>query len=357
MTSSRHVIETKTLLKYDSNLQIIASSPSIHEHTSDRLFRSESIGTMARDEHGWAEFVPDLPIPISYVGGHYLLFSIKTVSWLRKEHNICGYNVGTLPQSPSQNVFLGLPIMIMPEEAQILVEKGICYILDDPRSHDQAIYDRKATDQKQYLAKARRQGSEVEQLRAHEHAEARDRALSKQKGKSKKKGGSEESTTIGSLLDFDEAGSTTPTSDAIDDTPIKLLTTPAQSFNYHVTPATSRLLLDGSPTATTSLAKSLPDTPSSYPLFRYLHERGYFMTPGLRFGCQYSTYPGDPLRFHSHFLSVGFDWDEEIDLMEIVGGGRLGTGVKKGFLLGGLQPSTEASEAEVRTFSVEWAVM
>jgi tRNA-splicing endonuclease subunit Sen34 len=87
-----------------------------------------------------------------------------------------------------------------------------------------------------------------------------------------------------------------------------------------------------------------------------LHSKGYFLSPGLRFGCQYVVYPGDPLRFHSHFLAVAADWDQEIDLMDIVGGGRLGTGVKKGYLIGGVEPGPE-KEGEVRTFSVEWAVM
>jgi len=56
------------------------------------------------------------------------------------------------------------------------------------------------------------------------------------------------------------------------------------------------------------------------------------------------VYPGDPLRFHSHFLAVGFGWDEEIELLSLVGGGRLGTGVKKGFLVGG---KVEKGEVEV----------
>ena len=64
--------------------------------------------------------------------------------------------------------------------------------------------------------------------------------------------------------------------------------------------------------------------PRSYSLFAYLHRKGYFLSPGLRFGCQYLVYPGDPLRFHSHFLASGVGWDEEMNLMDIVGGGRLG---------------------------------
>lgn len=89
------------------------------------------------------------------------------------------------------------------------------------------------------------------------------------------------------------------------------------------------------------------------------------MSPGLRFGCQYCVYPGDPLRFHSHFLASGMGWDDEFDLMQLVGGGRLGTGVKKGFLIGGKEKKAGVVEEEqeggseegVRAFSVEWSGM
>ena len=82
------------------------------------------------------------------------------------------------------------------------------------------------------------------------------------------------------------------------------------------------------------------------------------MGPGLRFGCQYVAYPGDPLRYHSHFLVTGHEWDEEIDLLDIVGGGRLGTGVKKGYMIGGAPKGEQVDdEGQVRVFSFEWAAM
>ncbi len=34
---------------------------------------------------------------------------------------------------------------------------------------------------------------------------------------------------------------------------------------------------------------------------------------------------------------MGLDWEEEFDLLDLIGGGRLGTGVKKGWLIGGLE--------------------
>ena len=83
------------------------------------------------------------------------------------------------------------------------------------------------------------------------------------------------------------------------------------------------------------------------------------MMPGLRFGCDYNVYPGDPLRFHSHFLAVGYEWDQEIPLLDLIGGGRLGTAVKKGFLIGGKDTSDTMDEEGdgVRTFCIEWGGM
>ncbi|KAF2149021.1 tRNA-intron endonuclease catalytic domain-like protein [Myriangium duriaei CBS 260.36] len=103
----------------------------------------------------------------------------------------------------------------------------------------------------------------------------------------------------------------------------------------------------------------LPAVPGSYPLFAYLHSKGYFLSPGLRFGCRYVAYPGDPLRFHSHFLVEGKGWNDKFELMEVVTGGRLGTGVKKGFLLGGVEEGKEKQESDgnVRAFTIEWAGM
>jgi len=93
---------------------------------------------------------------------------------------------------------------------------------------------------------------------------------------------------------------------------------------------------------------------SSYALFKHLHDRDYYSSPGLRFGCQFTVYPGDPLRFHSHFLATSAEWDEEFDLLDLIGGGRLGTGVKKGYLLGGQQRDDQAPGCGVRTFCIEW---
>ncbi|KAA8627627.1 tRNA-splicing endonuclease subunit sen34 [Pyrenophora tritici-repentis] len=124
---------------------------------------------------------------------------------------------------------------------------------------------------------------------------------------------------------------------------------------HFVTPTTSYPPL---PTPAKDPAVPPPAVPDSYPLFRYLHSKGYYHMPGLRFGCHYNVYPGDPLRYHSHFAATGLGWDQKFDLLDVVGGGRLGTGTKKAYMIGGEDPEIVDDEQEsVRAFSIEWAAI
>ncbi|KIW11806.1 tRNA-intron endonuclease [Exophiala spinifera] len=328
------------------------------------------------------DYEPELPIAISQVGGRHLLFDIKVATFLRREHRICGTQTGTLPLAPSQNLFLGLPIEIMPEEAQLLVDKGVAVVVDDARAHDQAVLRCSSSDgarRADYLASLDKQARRFEKLSMQEKEQSRQRALERRAKASTRQPSSAESTTprrrgeaASSLLDLadadeeeqqqeeeEAAASTAPTlgENSARHEPVSSQTPPdstseqpvSSASNYHITPATSQPLL---PDVADAPRSTVQDLPASYPMYKHLHERGYFMTPGLRFGCQYNVYPGDQLRFHSHFLASAFEWDEPIDPMDVVGGGRLGTGVKKGFLLGGADPA-----GQVRTFSVEWAAM
>lgn len=100
---------------------------------------------------------------------------------------------------------------------------------------------------------------------------------------------------------------------------------------------------------------------SSAALRAYLADRGYYTTPGLRFGGALSVYPGDPFRYHAHFVATSYGWDEPIKLLDVVSTGRLATGVKKGLLIGGAKPAKKKTDGDggtmVRTFTLEWAAI
>lgn len=50
---------------------------------------------------------------------------VPDVVWLRREWRVVGSLVGALPLHPRQNSQLGLPLILQPEEATLLREKGI----------------------------------------------------------------------------------------------------------------------------------------------------------------------------------------------------------------------------------------
>ncbi|KAE8350409.1 hypothetical protein BDV28DRAFT_139161 [Aspergillus coremiiformis] len=311
---------------------------------------------------------PTLPIPISYIEGNYYVFSIDAVTYLRREYHICGVLIGTLPQIPQQNVFLGLPLELMPEEARLLVEKGVACIVDEVKVQKQGMKALMEEDRKKYLRELESQGLQAMRLQTSRKEQQREKTLKKLEEKKVKAAKSKK------LPEDPEPEPEPAAADGPKDDPsLELFADHQLSSNSQttsrrtsttinpenamgITPATAHPPLPAEPAAEQLLPT--PQVPSSYPLFAHLHAEGYFLSPGLRFGCQYLAYPGDPLRFHSHFLVVSAEWDEELDLMEIIAGGRLGTGVKKGFLIGGAEKKEGSADKEnVRTFSIEWAGM
>ncbi|KJZ79399.1 hypothetical protein HIM_00868 [Hirsutella minnesotensis 3608] len=275
-------------------------------------------------------------IRICKIAGRYLVFDPEAVAIIRRKHNISGTLVGTTPQQPTQNIFLGLPVELRPEEADALAQIGTAFIVDDVVAHREAL----STLTSDHSSRR----AYVESLRRRRMA-ARD-ALADRSAKK--------------VADFTERqGLLSSTSEA----------KCCSKFGRHERPsaleADSRSQAAAAPSVTLVSSSDLcpranfprPDNTevSGGALCRFLQSGGYYMTPGLRFGSQYSVYPGDPLRFHAHFMAVEYAWNESIAILDIVGGGRLATAVKKSFLVGGEEPCRPTSQ--VRTYSIEWAAM
>ncbi|KAI4682459.1 uncharacterized protein J4E88_005349 [Alternaria novae-zelandiae] len=377
------------------------------------------------------------PFPISHVAGRYLLFDVDVIAHCRRTHNICGLLVGTIPNLSQQNVFLGIPLELMPEEARVLVDKGAAYLVDDAQAHQKAFAEMSREDRLRYMQEMDKRGEDVTKEQTELAERRKERALEAKglKREEVEKSGAAASTASEDTLQGDDdslassglgfimkgssfsdfsapvkptkttvtsspASSVTDSSDlgssglgfimkgssfsdswvqikapkvdsveevslfdAAPPSPAPEPAVPIQASapkgvaaqKHFVTPTTSYPPL---PTPAKDPSVPPPAVPDSYPLFRYLHSKGYYHMPGLRFGCHYNVYPGDPLRYHSHFAATGLGWDQKFDLLDVVGGGRLGTGTKKAYMIGGENPEVDAKENEsVRAFSVEWAAI
>jgi len=283
------------------------------------------------------------PIPIALISGRYLLFDIDVVTYLRRTHNICGTFIGGIPQAPQQNSFQGLPLQLMPEEAKILVDKEVAYIVDDHSWHKEN-FSLEGDDKTQYLDSISAVGLEARRIQEGAARKKTENALAKHAARRSRQVSSSYVAT---------------TEDTEEDSPFQerpLSRASNNSSNILNKPWAVTPTISYSPSSFPVPQGPDPIVPTSYPLFAHLHARKYFMMPGLRFGCNYNVYPGDPLRFHSHFSAVGYEWDEDISMLDLIGGGRLGTRVKKALLIGG-KNDQEPEGDNVRTFCIEWGGM
>lgn len=288
------------------------------------------------------------PVRISKIAGRYLVFDADSVARLRRQQNTCGMLVGTTPQQPTQNIFLGLPIEIREEEASTLVQTGAAVVVDSLAEH-QAALRAPGEAHRVYKESLRRRKQAAQMAIAEQKAEAARFSASKKRGSAK---AAQSSVTPEAAAAAADGESSLFETDPVQKAP----PTEQRPKELAVTPTSSTELLS----AEIRDENTVGNIPGG-PLSRFLQNEGYYMTPGLRFGSQYSIYPGDPLRFHAHFMANEYGWDEPIPIVNIVGGGRLATAVKKAFLLGGEEPpgphGESLSDGRVRTFSVEWAAM
>ncbi|KAK1673706.1 tRNA intron endonuclease [Colletotrichum godetiae] len=285
------------------------------------------------------------PVRISKIADRYLVFDAEDVATIRRSHNICSVLVGTTPQNPTQNVFLSLPLELLPEEASVLIEKKVGRLVQEASHHLSSLRSPDKASRQAYIALLKERRSKAQKLLAEDQAKkAATEQTRRNKGAkpavvSQAKPGPE--VDDDSLFGGAVPDKTSKPRDGVDAKP-----------PLAVTPTTSEGLLMPSG----ELEEAVPQ-PLAGPLHQHLQSGGYFMTPGLRFGANYSVYPGDPLRYHAHFLAINYDWDEKIPMLDIVGSGRLGTSVKKGFLFGGEVPDMNSDAKQVRAFCVEWAGM
>ncbi|MCJ1291197.1 tRNA-splicing endonuclease subunit [Xylographa carneopallida] len=290
---------------------------------------------------------PVLPFPIFRISSaidRYHLYDITVITWLRKTHHILGVLIGTLPQIPQQNVFLGLPLELMPEEARFLCEKGLAIIVDDLEWHQQGLRLLTLEQRSAFIRGLAREGGDVSKAAERRKLESTELAMKKQRvGSTAEQESTSDLTSRRDSFSDVEATETLFSSSRPRRDRLPSSSEPSRDSytgeGWSITPTTAQPPL---PPPSNTAGFTLPNVKfSRYALFRHLHAHSYFMSPGLRFGCQFLVYPGDPLRFHSHFLAVSMDWDEEFDLLDLVGGGRLGTGVKKGWLVGGLEKQSD----------------
>ncbi len=75
------------------------------------------------------------------------------------------------------------------------------------------------------------------------------------------------------------------------------------------------------------------DFEANYLVYQNLREKGYIVTPGIKFGCDFAVYEQGPGIDHAPYLVQVFRATDDLAATGIVLAGRLATTVKKQFIL------------------------
>mgnify|MGYP003365463280 CR=1 FL=1 len=273
-----------------------------------------------------------------------LVFNIDDIKKLR-EMGICGILSGTLPTASQQNIFLTVPLKLMVEEAIWLHIKGLAKFKVLRGDLLDSINEVIENDGKQI--------DKIAKIRLKKSFDLQREYKKEQH-----------------LLKLERLGITDP--EKIErnvNENDKLL----EAALFIETPTTSNLLNNihlpnvnyGISDTLLKLLVSQYGNWDNYLLFQALRDKGFVLAPGGRFGGKYIAYPGDPLRYHSHMVvrDALHYREQPIDFLELAANARLGTGVKKIWIIGGSteKESKPTSNAEditnhnISFYSVEWA--
>lgn len=315
------------------------------------------------------------PIPLRVSNKKAYVWDVDDVAKLRSRHGICGMLTGTLPHLSQQNVFLGVPLLLMPEEAVFLVEKGLACLVDDKNAHHDPGPSRLAKWDNSRLKAIERQlalAEEEQEAKEHQYSTMTEQAIRKRNERGRKKAyvasfpndrSFSSTEPPENALAHDSDNTTSDTRRGQDSSGTSKAGTVGATFTVHVAAPSSQLdWYQQSSHSFTTLASareagiwdypSTPEERARCAVFRDLRGKGYYLGIGTKFGGDYLVYPGDPLRYHSHFVaSVIASPRTPLRPMEIVAHGRLGTGTKKSHLL-----CEWNEENDIVTFySIEWA--
>ncbi|XP_077919355.1 tRNA-splicing endonuclease subunit Sen34 isoform X3 [Halichoerus grypus] len=250
---------------------------------------------------------------VEVANGRSLVWGAEAVQALRERLGVGGRTVGALPRGPRQNSRLGLPLLLMPEEARLLAEIGAVTLVSaprpDPRQHSLALASYKR-QQEQGFQEQSALAAEARETRRQELLEKIAEGQAAKKQKLEQESGASESQEAGAnpaaaeseasagqaLGEPEEAGSSSPQ--------------PGPSNG--VAPLPRSALLVQLATARPRPIKARPldwrvqskDWPHAgrpahelrYSIYRDLWERGFFLSAAGKFGGDFLVYPASETR-------------------------------------------------------------
>ncbi|XP_069105531.1 tRNA-splicing endonuclease subunit Sen34-like [Argopecten irradians] len=272
-----------------------------------------------------------------------LVWNAEDASYLRDEVRIIGNQIGCLPRFPRQNNFLGLPLYLMPEEVTLLVNKGIGVLVkgDNPLEtpSQQQIEEYHQLCEKNYK-------EQVQLFREDRKDEIKQNLPKIIEGKkTKRKKELEEKKKAGEEVDESELDDEITVD--VDSIPIPHLPR-SHALVQLFTESPWKKENEEDATVPWNFPSTILEKTRSH-VFQDLWEKGYYLTSGAKFGGDFLVYPGDPSKFHSHYVAICLEHEKPLTSLDLITMGRLGSNVKKTVVLCSLD-----NDSRIQYTSLQW---
>ncbi|XP_064652166.1 tRNA-splicing endonuclease subunit Sen34-like [Lineus longissimus] len=259
-------------------------------------------------------------INVVILNSHAFIWNLDDACKVREECRIVGSLVGCLPRAPSQNVQLGLPMQLLPEEATLMFEKGFatpveeCDIKEKPSKEQVKQYEN-------FMIQHYEEQAEICKVERREEMVALKEKIIEGKMKKRNK-----------MLEQRKAAG-----EEVDDAEFEeKIDFDVNTIRIDTIPKSSMLVQTFIDSPWPDIMKpaewKFPQTTAEkhrYQIFKDLWEQGNYLTSGSKFGGDFLVYPGDPHLFHSFYIAVCMPYQEEFCALDLISKGRLGANVKK----------------------------
>lgn len=250
------------------------------------------------------------------VTGYIKPCSRADIAAIRTEYRVCGTLLGTLPHLLQQNVFLGVPLVLLPEEAALLVDEGrkspltfrtqisqwwigFAVLVDDPAAYSSpelAALERWNLERNEFV-QGQMAALEATDTRCH----SKDSSMSEKAQQIREQRAARRAAATVNKTDADA-------SLGVSEDPAQAPRPPQAVPAYTVViPGTSTSFSwytpepHAYPTIQAAKDAGIWSYPSDlaerakYAVFRDLWGKGYYMGGGLKFGGDFLVYPGIPI--------------------------------------------------------------
>ncbi|PNF37704.1 tRNA-splicing endonuclease subunit Sen34 [Cryptotermes secundus] len=283
-------------------------------------------------------------ITLTLINGKVYTWNADDWQKLREEYRIVGALIGCLAHLPRQDSFLGLPMVLLPEEVTLLHEQKLVRLVSysfPSYASSNAVRQkfqeyRKTMYMQQVECFKEERKRQVTSMIDHIVEGKRRKLLGL--GHKRKKAHNENESSVQDQsqsknyeMDTDHIDREALLRDELDkikcmdenSTLVQTFTASVWLYEEDATPVEWQY-----PVTSTETLR--------YKTFKDLWEKGYYITGGQKFGADFLVYPGDPIKFHAQFLVVCTDSNEALPATDLVALGRLGTSVRKTVVLSSL---------------------